>query len=356
VKKKADDLNGTSGGWPYPPTKEMVDLLREEMTAEWGRMKRKYEAFKVDDLALDAKKGKNPEVTATLKYDGEWKGGKSVMLKVGDTVTSLAKSEYGFECYAAAIWDANDATLGSQCKVLPAGFGLELPKLWVPKWMTEPKVKVPGGAGSKAQEVSGLPPISVSYGTKAKSTHLVPVGPVIVEITLTVAGEVKVSHAGVIDAAFDAKEQTAAISKALGPLTGELSLDCQSKKGDASLSLTVFKKEYAGLTFSGSVKLASGGLSLSLGVATVKIVEGDITIAGSFKAKADLKVYPNSHPDEAKADEYEASVGVVIAGAIILAPLAIRVVGAVPAREVGKAAVAKLAEFAKLAPSLQPAM
>lgn len=356
VKAAADDLNGSSGGWPYPPTKEMLELLTDEMNAEWGRLKRKYDTFKVEDLALEAKKGRNPEATATLKYDGEYRGGKSVMLMVGDSLTSIAKSEYGFECYAAAIMEANDAVLGSKCKVLPAGFGLELPRLWVPKWMTEPKIKAPGAASSKAQKMSGLPPISVSFGAKSKSVHEIPVGPVIVEVTLTVAGEVKASHAGVIDAAFDPKEQTAAISKALGPLTGEFSMDCQSKKGDASLSLSLFKKEYAGLTFSGSVKLASGGLSLSLGVATIKIVEGDITISGSFKAKADIKVYPNPRPVESEVDETAASVGVLIAIAIIVAPIAFRVGTAALAEEGGAAAASKGKEFIRLVPQMAGAM
>jgi phage tail protein X len=351
ARAAADELNSTSGKWPYPPTPELVALLQKQMMTEWGKQKSKYKAFN-ETLTLEVKKGKTPEVKAELKYDGDWCGGKSVMLKPGDTVTSLAEKEYGYAAYAAAIWEANEDVLGSKCKVLPAGFGLELPKIWVPNWVKEPKTRIPMVA--KAQEVQKIPTIEVDFSTKGETTTRVIVGNIIVEITFTITGEVKISNTGTVDATFNPKAQSAAITKALGPITGDFTLDFKSKKGDAGAALTLFNKEVSGLKFTGSLKFGSGGFSINMGVSTVKIIDGDLTITGSFKAKADIKIYPNPKPVEVEAEA--ASVGVLIALGLILAPIAAEVAAGVEIESFGAGAAKLLKEFVKVAPQAIKAM
>ena len=346
VKAKADELNSTSGRWPYPPTDELRELLTDEMNAEWGRIKRKYEYFEEKDaLTLQLKKGKTPAVTADLKYRGDWCGGKSVILKKGDDIAKLAKKEYGYEAYAAAIWEANDAVLGNSCKVLPAGFGLELPQIWVPRWVKAPKVRIPMVAA--AEEFQKIPNLETDWNTKSSRTWVQDLGVVILEVDFTITGELKIANKGTVDVTFDPKAQTVAIGKALGPLTTGYTADFKSRSDSTSATLALFNKDVAGLKFSGKLALASGGVSVNLGVANVVISEGDLTVTGSFKAKADLRLYPKPRPVE--SDAYEASVAanlaVVAAVVIVVWPVGVRVVQSGAVRQVGKAVAEKLVEY-----------
>lgn len=357
VRARADELNSTSGRWPYPPSPELRELLTEEMIAEWGRLKRKYDNFEEKDApVLQHKKGKTPSVVASLKYRGDWCGGKSVVLKKGDDIAKLAKKEYGFEAYAAAIWEANDTVLGSACKVLPAGFGLELPQIWVPRWVKAPKFRIPMAA--PAEEFQRIPSIEMDFSTKSSSTWVQDLGVVILEVDFTITGEVKIANKGTVDVTFDPKAQTVAIGKALGPLTTGYTADFKSKSDSGSATLALFNKDVAGLKFSGRLALASGGISVNLGVAQVLFSDGDLTITGSFKAKADLRLYPKPRPVE--SDVYAASVAanlvVVAAVVIILRPVAVRVLpSGAAARQAGKAVLDKLMEYGTKIPEAIPA-
>jgi len=59
VRDDADRLKETSGGWPYPPDKDILKLLTESMDDEWKKLGRKFDAFTAE-LTLDAKKGRPP--------------------------------------------------------------------------------------------------------------------------------------------------------------------------------------------------------------------------------------------------------------------------------------------------------
>ena len=315
VIAESDELNGTSSKWPHAPSKELNKILTKAMMAEWSKKKRDYASFK-EDLTLEHKKGKKPEVTAKLKYDGEFKGGKSVMLKPGDTVVDLAKSEYGHECYAAKIWEENDKVLGTQCKVLPAGFGLELPKIWVPKWVKEPKVSQPPGASSKAEDIK-LPNLNFSYSAKAQTVTPIPVGAIIIEVTCTISGDVKVTNKGILSVGVTPQSISAGVEKMVGPFAAGYEMDLKANEGTGGAKIRLFSKQIKDLTFTGDFKLASGGIGVQFGVATVKQVQGDLELAGSFKASATVKIYPNPRPVESEAGE--ASVATVVVLAVIIA-------------------------------------
>jgi nucleoid-associated protein YgaU len=350
VRDGADRLKETSGGWPYPPDKDILNLLTEAMDDEWKKLARKYDAFTAE-LTLDAKKGKPPAVNAELKFDGAFKGGKSVVLKRGDTLTSIAKAEYGYQAYSAVVWEENDKVLGAQCKTLPAGFGLELPQIWVPNWKTEPKLKVPGGASSKAEEVK-LPKINVTFGTKGETKAQVDVGVAILILTFTVSGDVTIKNDGIIDAGFQAGNITAGIERTLGPLKSGFEVDLKKKEGDAGLSVSLVNANFKDLKFSSSVKLtASGKLSLDLGVCSFKKGDGDVEVSGTFKAKVSIEVMPKP---SATAEVYEASIAAHLAVAVILAPIAIEVVsaigGALEIEGFGSAAARALKEIVEVAP------
>jgi len=345
VIAESDDLNKSSSKWPHPPSKELNKILTTAMTAEWSKQKKDYKSFK-EDLTLEHKKGKKPEVTAKLKFDGEFKGGKSVMLKPGDTIVDLAKAEYGFECYAAKIWEANDSVLGSQCKVLPSGFGLELPKIWVPNWMKEPKVSLPAGTSVKAEEIK-LPNLDFSYSAKAQTVTPIPVGPVVLEVTFAITGEVKVTNKGILSVGVTPESVSAGVEKMLGPFGAGYEMDLQASQGTGGAKIKLFSKQIGDLTFSGDFKLASGGIGLQLGVATVKQVSGDIEIAGTFKAKATVKIYPNPRPVEAEVGEASVATVVVLA-VIIVIPVAHAAVAGVTIEGVAAAGRVALAGMTKL--------
>ena len=343
VIAKSDELNGTSSKWPHPPSKELNEILIAAMMTAWAKIKRDYDSFK-EDLTLEHKKGKKPEVTAKLKYDGEFRGGKSVMLDPGDTVADLAKSVYGHECYAGKIWDENDKVLGSKCKVLPAGFGLELPKIWVPNWVKEPKVSQPRGVSSKAEEIK-LPNLELSYKAKLQTVAEIPFGPIIIEVTGTVTGDVKVANKGILSVEVTPEGISAGVEKALGPLSAGYEMDLKANEGKASGKIKLFHKKIKDLTFSSDFKLASGGIGIQFGVATLKQVQGDLEISGSFKASVTLRVLPNPRPVE--SDPGEASIAVVVVlGVIILIP-AVKAVAGIELASVGVAASRALGAIGK---------
>lgn len=361
IKDKADELSGASGKWPPTYDSDMIAMLDDAMQAEWKRIKRDYSAFK-EKLTLETKKGKPPAVTAELAYDGSWKGGKSTSIETGDSLAKIAKREYGFSTYAAAIADANSDLLGSSCKVLPAGFGLELPKIWVPNWQEEPKAKQPSFSEAKAEEVTELPGFAIALSTKGSVPVTVKAGPVILEITITLAGEVTLQPKGKVDATFDAAKKSGSIKKALGPLSGEYEIDCTSRKGSSTLALEVFNKKVGGLGLKGSVKLASGKLSMNLEAATTKIDTEDWTGTAKLKGKAELTVKPNPDWEEPPDDPYEASVAanlvVVAAVTVVFAGAVARVLpaaGAAAARY-GKGVVDSVQSLIKGVQQAVPAM
>lgn len=345
VIAESDELNGTSSKWPHEPSKDLYKILTKAMMAEWSKQKKSYAQFK-EDLTLEHKKGKRPEVTAVLTYDGEYKGGKSVMLKKGDSLLDVSKDHYGLSCYAGVIADYNKDVLGSQCKVLPAGFGLELPRLWVPNWIKEPKVPLPPVTKAKAEEIR-LPSLDMSFSMKSKTVTEIPVGDLIIEVTFTVSGDVKITNKGILSVGMSPEEINAGVEKMLGPFGGGFEMDLVTSKASAGAKIKLFSTEVKGLTFSGAFKMASGGIGVELGVATVKEVKGDLALAGSFKAKATVKIYPNPRPVEESA--YEASIAAHLAVAVIIAiPVVTVAAEGVAAIEIGAAGRAILQGAMKL--------
>jgi hypothetical protein len=200
--------------------------------------------------------------------------------------------------------------------VLPAGFGLELPKIWVPNWIKEPKVSLPPGASSKAEEIK-LPNLDFSYSAKAQTVTPIPVGSIVIEITCTITGDVKITNKGILSIGMSPESISAGYEKMIGPFGGSYEMKLDTSEGAGGAKIKLFNTKIKDLTFTGDFKLASGGIGFQLGVATVKQIEGDLELAGSFKASATAKIYPNPRPVE--ADAGEASIATVVVLAVIIA-------------------------------------
>jgi hypothetical protein len=215
TRARADDINQSSGGWPDDPTAAMMQLYEDVAETTRQGLKSGYGHLEVD-IAVTADTGKPPIAAATARYKGEFRGGKSPMLGAGDTLVSIATKTCGHESCAKAIWDADTHCRGSQCKVIPAGFGIELPPIRVPEWKTAPKETLPGGATSRAVRIL-YPAIGFEVASKKVETFVFDAGIGTVEITLELEGTLKAQKKGTMDASFSLRSYETEITQNLGP-------------------------------------------------------------------------------------------------------------------------------------------
>lgn len=345
---KADEIHGICGGWPYPPTKDMLKLYGKVADKQWKKIKSGYSSFRTE-ISVNSPKNKPPNATVKAVFDGEWKGGESVMLRKGDTIASLSKEIYGFECYSDQVLVHNEKILGKTCKVLPAGFGLEFPWIWVPNWKNAPKMSVPGGAKVKAIKVK-LPSMKASIDHTAKSAATLLLGNVIVTIDLEAKGELVAQKKGEMDASFSLPSYEAEIQKAVGPIEAGFKA---SMKGTSSgsLSLTVFNGKVKDLTFSGKLDAKEGAFVINMGTKKVKTVQKGVTFEGSVSLTAKIRIAPNpkrirepvrGRRFEVNVSARDVAVVVVVVGVCAVGGWAV-IAGAASAQMMGAGAAAGLA-------------
>ncbi len=332
--KKADEINGMCGGWPYAPTREMLKLYGKASEAAWKKIKPGYKNFNVS-ISINSTANKPPTATVQAIFDGEWRGGKSMMVSSGDTIQSLCKSVYGFESYADQVYEANAKALGKSCKVLPAGFGLEFPDIWVPNWKDAPKVCRYPFVKKKAVKVK-LPTMQATIDVSSKSAATIYLGNVIIIVELEGKAELTGTKKGVLDASFSLKAYEAELKKGFGPLEAGFKVDM---RGNASggLSLKVFSTKISGLTFSGSLKLLEGAFEVQMGPKPVKMVSKGIAYEGKISLTAKIRILPNPRraPERVKGRGFELDVSakevvvvVVVVGVLVAGGWAIVVGGA----------------------------
>ncbi|MCF6233218.1 MAG: hypothetical protein L3J36_08995 [Rhodobacteraceae bacterium] len=321
--KKADEINSTSGGWPYKPSKEMLKLYGKSTVAAWKKLKPKYKNFAVS-MSVNSPSNSPPTVTAEAVFDGEWRGGKSVMISTGDTILSLAKKIYGYEGYANQVFEANAKVLGKSCRVLPAGFGLEFPSIWVPNWRNEPKVCAVPYVSKKAVKVK-LPAMQTTVDISNKAAATLFFGNAIVMVELEGKAETVAQKKGDIDASFNLKAYEAELKKGFGPLEGGFKVGVKGGSS-GSLVLKVFSTKIGGLKFSGNVKLLEGAFEIALGSQPFTTVSKGITLTGTIILTAKIRILPNpKHRKKSPAKEsfkFEVSakeVAVVVVCVVVLA-------------------------------------
>jgi hypothetical protein len=289
TQKEADRLNKSSGGWPYPPDAAMLKLYRKTADQAWGKLRSKYDGFKVD-IDVEANKGKPPRARVTARYDGSWKGGQSRPLRKGETIAGIAKQVYGHDCYAGDVWLANEKLLGRKCTQIPAGFAIELPRIWVPAWKTAPKVSIPAGARSTAVDIL-YPTMVVDIEEASAAKALVPMGAAMIEITFEVKGALKAQRKGSVNAAFNLRTYEAEIKKAAGPIQSAWKLNLQDKSG--TLEIQVFNEKWRNLDFSTKLVIRNGSFGASFGTKKVSVFNKDTQIEGEITLTGTVRIWPN---------------------------------------------------------------
>lgn len=293
TQKACDDAMGVCGGFPYPPTKQILAVYQKQADSAWAAIKSGYDSFNVS-ININAPNSGLPTARAKCKFAGSWKGGQSYMLAPGDTISSVAKATYGYAEYADDVWLANSGVLGAQCKQVPAGFGITLPKIWVPDWKTSPKAPICAGAGIKAVKIA-MPTIKYDLSKSKSKTQSIVAGPIIIDVTFTISGSVMVQKKGTIDASFNLKSYKAETEKALGPLSAGIGADF--KGGETSGSLTFKNPKVKGMTGVKSITLKKGG-SLSITLVDKKLTykHKDCSCEGNVKVEVDIKMRANPKP------------------------------------------------------------
>lgn len=354
----AAEVVKSSQPWPYPPTREMLKFYETTVANAWSKMESGYKHLEVE-IAVDAPAGKIPTATATVTYKGEFVGGKSYELQPGDSIISVAKDVYGHEAYAAAIWEENSDILGNTCKVLPAGFGIRIPRIFVADWKKSPKTPtLASGAKSKAVKVM-YPTVEAKFESKSEQTYYIDIGTFMLEVKVEVTGSLKVQKKGTIDATFNLREYTLDIGKNLGPLEGGYSFNLREGKGTADIALT--NSNIKGLGGTTKISLKEGGIKFSYGTKKVSYTYKDYTVEGSVTVSATGKLYPKpsaSAPSTSRAPSravnWDAVFKVVLIGAVVvLAGVAIAGSGgtAAPFAAAGAAAVILIIADGGKAPS-----
>lgn len=271
------------------PNRDVLKFYDTTVSAAWKKMASGYSHLDVE-IEVESPKKKNPVVKAKVSYKGDFVGGKSYMLREGDTIASIAKEEYGSDAYANVLWEANADVLGKQCKVVPAGFGIEIPRIFVADWKKPPKI-APAASGVNAKAVKILhPTLSVPYEMKSSVTNHIDLGMFMLELTTEISGKLEMQKKGAIDASFDLRAYKLEASKNLGPIEGSYSFDAKTGKGTADITLT--NKSIPGLGGTTKIALKEGGVKASFTSNKVSYTHNDFVIQGSVTVSLSGKLVP----------------------------------------------------------------
>lgn len=289
TKAEADKINQSSGGWPYAPTSKMLKLYDKVAKASWAKQKSGYSGMKVE-IKVEANKGKAPSAKVTAKYDGDWKGGSSVELRAGDTVASIAKREYGYECYAEQVWLHNAKVLGAKCTQVPAGFGIQLPRIWVPAWKKAPKASFPAGAKSPAVKVL-YPTVAVDVEKKGGAKTLIPMGIWMVELSVELTGAFKAQKQGAVGAGFNLRTYQAEVKQAAGPIEAAYKFNLKEK--NTELEIQVVNTKWKDLELSTSCTIKEGSFALNFKSKKVSKISKGVLIEGELVGTISVRLWPN---------------------------------------------------------------
>lgn len=293
TQKAADAHMGTSGGWPYPPTKKLLMLYDKVAKNAWRSMEKGYSHVDVT-IQVQTNADGTPYATATAKHRGAFKGGSTTVLRPGESVVSLARATYGSEFFAHDVWLANAKTLGPRCKQVPAGFGISLPQIWVPEWQTPPKASFPAGASVSAVQIM-KPAIEFDLEKTKSAVKSFPAGPVIIEVTTSVSGSFLIQEKGTIDASFNLRSYKAACAKGFGPAT--FAAEASFKEGSKTGSLSIKMPKIPGVKGQQTVTLKpGGGLSTTIAQKEITLTKGSFTLKGTLKVDVEVKIKANPKP------------------------------------------------------------
>lgn len=349
---KADEIEGMCGGWPYAPSKNMLKMYGKVSETAWKKLKPRYKNFDVS-IAVKSPSNKPPLATANAVLDGEWRGGVCKKISVGDTILSLSKTIYGYETYADRVFEANAKALGKSCRALPAGFGLDFPRIWVPNWKKEPKVCKHPCVKKKAVKVK-LPSMQAEIDFSTKSVQSFTIGNAIVIVELEGKADLVGTKKGDLDPSFTIKAYEAELKKGLGPL--EAGFKVRAKEASGSLAIKVFGVKVAGISFSGKLNIRKGNFELQFGSKRFTMMSKGIKYTGTITMTAKIKILPNLKYDKKRVKEkdfeFNVSAGevavVVVVVVVVVASGAWVVAGAAAAAEAA-ASLAAMAFAALLA-------
>ena len=296
---KADEIEGMCGGWPYAPSKNMLKMYGKVSETAWKKLKPRYKNFDVS-IAVKSPSNRPPLATANAVFDGEWRGGVCKKISVGDTILSLSKTIYGYESYADQVFEANAKALGKSCRALPAGFGLDFPKIWVPSWKKEPKVCKHPCVKKKAVKVK-LPSMQREIDFSHKTAQQFLIGNAFVFVELKGNANLVATKKGNLDPSFTIKAYEAEIKKGLGPL--EAGFKVGVKEASGSLAIKVFGVKVAGISFSGKLNIRKVDFELKFGSKRFTMMSKGIKYTGTITMTAKIKILPNLRYDKKRVKE-----------------------------------------------------
>lgn len=291
--RAADELAGSSGGWPYPPTRPLLRLFDTIVNAEWRRLQRRYSNFDVD-INVDVRRGRAPAVTVTAVYKGSFRGGRSQPIQAGQSIAMMAEDIYGSSAYAAEVVVANARVLGRQCRQLPASFTLEFPRFWVPEWTRAPNVSLPSVANVRAVNIM-LPSVSCPISHTINNAARIVLGNMIIVVDLEFSGNIAAQRRGTLTPNFNMRSYQAEVKRSIGPVEAGFSVDVNGR-ANGSLNFKVANASFGALDFSATLNAGSGTFELSLGT---KSFEGTIrgtSFRGSLAVTAKLHITPVVRP------------------------------------------------------------
>ncbi len=297
AKKKFPDL----GEWPFEPTSVVKKFYEKKVTDFWKTERRSYADLDAKWKVVAKKKAK-PHVEVTLELSGQWKGGGSESLKVGESLAKLSTKVYGHPCYAIDILEANRSVMGvnpSKLTGLPAQFPFKLPKIWVPNQVdgntTLPK------AATKPAVALPCPTMELPFDYKVKEALRIPTSlftiTIDLEFKLSVVGRAK----GNMNATTNIKTMQTSFGKTVGPISAGFAAKLDTPKaGSTSLTLNIFNTKLAGFKMSGTFNLKAGKLNLKMGPKSFKKAAGKFEIEGSVVCTATVGIEPNPKSAGAK--------------------------------------------------------
>lgn len=281
AKKKFPKL----GEWPLEPTSAVKKFYEQKVEQFWKGERKSYPDDVEFKWVIVAKKGTNPSVKMTLTLAGQWKGGTTRALKVGESLADACKTIYGTAAVVPdVIKDTPELRKIGERKIqgIPAGFPVSFPSIWVLK-NPLPAKNVPKWATVKAQQLS-FPPIT----EQVKSKFGPPLKLKAPGFTIICETEIKTTFTGRMTGSMSAaslsiSKQEAAFSKAIGPIAASYTATLDPKKNKAEIEVTVLNKKIGGYKVQQKIALKSGRMKfvISEPKRTIKLGSWEIIISSS---------------------------------------------------------------------------
>lgn len=292
LQKQLDALTQESS---RTPPKKVQALFDKVLADQQKSIAREYSGMKVVIAPSYQMKGPSwiGSAVVTVSYPLEKRGGKSHLVKPGDTLWDLAEQYYGSGYYWVEIEKANPAAVACKGDFILAGVTLKIPALdIVPANSVQPviikKTTGPAKTGAKVARPVATPVVEIDL-ERTKSTQTVMKYPGMTVIyTLHLKGSLKAQKPGTLPASFNLRTYETEIANGAKPFQSSFKIKANR------LDAVSIASNVSGSTWTSKVTFSRTGSAVcSLSPKPVKFKNGGIIYEGNVALELEIRAIPD---------------------------------------------------------------